>query len=145
MPDERSSSAIAFLEAALAWFASLGVNVERVMTDNGSCYKSFAFRKACRALGLKHIRTRPYTPRTNGKAERFIQTSSARMGLCPGLRHLTIDAPPSCLMAAPLQLAQASWRHRSSAHQPTRPDREQPVEAPQTPSFATLFLPVTST
>ena len=45
------------------------------MTDNGSCYKSFAFRKACRRLGLKHIRTKPYTPKTNGKAERFIQTS----------------------------------------------------------------------
>ena len=45
------------------------------MTDNGSCYKSFAFRKACKRLGLKHIRTKPYTPKTNGKAERFIQTS----------------------------------------------------------------------
>ena len=45
------------------------------MTDNGYCYKSFAFRDPCRLLGLKHIRTRPYTPKTNGKAERFIQTS----------------------------------------------------------------------
>ena len=45
------------------------------MTDNGSCYRSFAFRDACKTLGLKHIRTRPYTPKTNGKAERFIQTS----------------------------------------------------------------------
>ena len=52
-----------------------GVTVERVMTDNGPCYKSFAFRKACKRLGLRHIRTRPYTPKTNGKAERFIQTS----------------------------------------------------------------------
>ncbi|MDB5609771.1 MAG: family transposase, partial [Bradyrhizobium sp.] len=55
--------------------ASLGVKVERVMTDNGSCYKSFAFQKACKRLSLKHIRTKPYTPKTNGKAERFIQTS----------------------------------------------------------------------
>ncbi len=75
MPSERKRSAIAFLKAALAYYQSLGVKVERVMTDNGSCYKSFAFRKACKRLGLRHIRTKPYTPRTNGKAERFIQTS----------------------------------------------------------------------
>ena len=75
LPDEKAISAIAFLEAALAYYASLGVTVSRVMTDNGSCYKSRAFRAACKAAGLKHIRTRPYTPRTNGKAERFIQTS----------------------------------------------------------------------
>jgi transposase InsO family protein len=73
-PDERKESAVAFLEAAIAYYASLGVKVERVMTDNGSCYKSFAFRDACRQLRLRHIRTRPFTPKTNGKAERFIQT-----------------------------------------------------------------------
>src|SRR3954465_5894774 len=75
MKDERKASAVAFLKAAVAYYASLGVTIERVMTDNGSCYKSFAFSKACKKLGLKHIRTRPYTPKTNGKAERFIQTS----------------------------------------------------------------------
>ena len=64
-----------FLEAAVAYYAGLGVSVDRVMTDNGSCYRSFAFRDACRRLGLKHIRTKAYTPRTNGKAERFIQTA----------------------------------------------------------------------
>jgi transposase InsO family protein len=73
-PDERKRSAVAFLKAAVASYAGLGVTVERVMTDNGSCYKSFAFRNACRRLHLKHIRTRPYTPKTNGKAERFVQT-----------------------------------------------------------------------
>jgi len=75
MKDERKSSAVAFLEAAVAHYASLGVKIERVMTDNGSCYLSKAFRQACQSLGVKHIRTKPYTPRTNGKAERFIQTS----------------------------------------------------------------------
>jgi transposase InsO family protein len=75
MKDERKASAVAFLKAAVAYYASLGVTIERVMTDNGSCYKSFAFRRACKKLGLKHIRTKPYTPKTNGKAERFIQTS----------------------------------------------------------------------
>jgi transposase InsO family protein len=75
MPSEKKRSAIAFLKAALAYYASLGIKVERVMTDNGSCYKSFAFRRVCKRLKLKHIRTKPYTPKTNGKAERFIQTS----------------------------------------------------------------------
>jgi transposase InsO family protein len=75
MPSEKKRSATAFLGAALTYYESLGIKVERVMTDNGSCYKSFAFRRACKRLGLRHIRTKPYTPKTNGKAERFIQTS----------------------------------------------------------------------
>jgi transposase InsO family protein len=74
-PDERKKSACAFLKAAIAYNANLGIKVERVMTDNGSCYRSRAFARTCKKLGLKHIRTKPYTPKTNGKAERFIQTS----------------------------------------------------------------------
>ena len=74
LPDEKKESAVAFLNAAIAYYDGLGVTVTRVMTDNGSCYRSKAFRTACKALALKHIRTRPYTPKTNGKAERFIQT-----------------------------------------------------------------------
>ena len=73
--DEKAPSAVAFLRAAVAYYRSLGVTVARLMTDNGSCCKAFAFRDACRDLGLKHIRTKPYTPKTNGKAERFIQTA----------------------------------------------------------------------
>ncbi len=75
LPDEKKGSAIAFLRAAVAYYASLGITVARVMTDNGACYNAHAFRDACRDLGLRHIRTRPYTPKTNGKAERFIQTA----------------------------------------------------------------------
>jgi transposase InsO family protein len=75
LPDEKKESACAFLTRALAYFAAHGVSVERVMTDNGSAYRSHDFRNLCAAGGLRHIRTRPYTPRTNGKAERFIQTS----------------------------------------------------------------------
>jgi transposase InsO family protein len=75
MTDERKASAVAFLKAAVAYYASLGVKIERVMTDNGSCYRSRAFGRACKQLGLRHIFTKPYTPKTNGKAERFIQTS----------------------------------------------------------------------
>lgn len=74
-PDERKKSACDFLKAAIGYYASLGVTVERVMTDNGSCYRSKAFARTCKRLGLRHIRTKPYTPKTNGKAERFIQTS----------------------------------------------------------------------
>ena len=75
LPDEKKERAIAFLGRALAWLASQGISVERVMTDNGSAYRSQAFRASVTAAGARHKRTRPYTPRTNGKAERFIQTS----------------------------------------------------------------------
>lgn len=74
LEDERGESAVDFLKRAVGWFASLGVRVERVLTDNGSCYRSSIFGQACKALGVSHKRTRPYRPRTNGKAERFIQT-----------------------------------------------------------------------
>lgn len=75
LPDERKASAVPFLERALGWFARQGITVERIMTDNGSAYRSHHWRQACNGLALRHIRTKPYTPRTNGKAERFIQTS----------------------------------------------------------------------
>jgi len=73
--NEKAVSAITHLRTAVAWYASMGVKVERVMTDNGSCYKSYAFKAVCAELGIRHIRTKPYTPKTNGKAERFIQTA----------------------------------------------------------------------
>jgi len=75
LPDETAHSAITFLHSALAFFAKLGVHAQRLYSDNGSCYRSRAMRAASAALGLKQRFTRPYTPKTNGKAERFIQTS----------------------------------------------------------------------
>jgi transposase InsO family protein len=75
MQNERHACAVAFLRAAVAYYESLGIKVERVMTDNGACYRSKAFGRTCKRLGLRHIFTKPYTPKTNGKAERFIQTS----------------------------------------------------------------------
>jgi transposase InsO family protein len=75
LPSLGKEDATAFLQRALAWFARLGVTVERVMTDNGSAYRSRLFANALDDAGARHIRTRPYTPRTNGKAERFIQTT----------------------------------------------------------------------
>jgi transposase InsO family protein len=74
LADERGETAVGFLRRAVGWFASMVVKVERVMSDNGSCYRSHLHAQACRELGLRHLRTRPYRPRTNGKAERFIQT-----------------------------------------------------------------------
>jgi transposase InsO family protein len=72
--DEKAVTAIGFLKRAISYYAGFGVEVKRVMTDNGPAYKSIAHAIACRALGIGHIRTRPYRPRTNGKAERFIRT-----------------------------------------------------------------------
>ena len=74
LSDERPETAIGFLRRAVAYLASLGITVERLMTDNGNPYRSTAHAIACRELQIRHIRTRPYTPRTNGKAERFIKT-----------------------------------------------------------------------
>jgi transposase InsO family protein len=77
LADEKATTAIAFLRRALAFYAAHGITVQRVMTDNGAAYRSTIHAMACRALGLRHQRTRPYRPRTNGKAERFIKTMIA--------------------------------------------------------------------
>jgi transposase InsO family protein len=105
--DEKRGSAVAFLKAAIAYYASLGIKVQRVMTDNGSCYKSFAFARACKRLGLRHIRTRPYTPKTNGKAERFIQTSLREWAYARAYHH-------SDERTAEL----SRWLHRYNWHRP---------------------------
>jgi transposase InsO family protein len=72
--DERASTAAGFLRRAVAFFARYGITVERVLTDNGSCYRAVLHAIACRQLGIRHLRTRPHRPQTNGKAERFIRT-----------------------------------------------------------------------
>lgn len=74
LPDQRGDTCAAFLQRSVSWFLTRQIVVRRVMSDNGSGYVSRRFRVVCQALGLRHLRTRPYTPRTNGKAERFIQT-----------------------------------------------------------------------
>ena len=106
-PDERKESAVAALRACVAYYKSLGITVTRVMTDNGSCYRSHAFRKACAALGIKHIRTKPYTPKTNGKAERFIQTALREWAYARPYEtsdHRTAELP--------------NWLHRYNWHRP---------------------------
>ena len=74
LADEQKERVVGFLERAVAWFAAQGIRVARVMTDNGPGYRSAEHAACCRRLGLRHIFTRPYRPRTNGKAERFIRT-----------------------------------------------------------------------
>jgi transposase InsO family protein len=74
LTDEKATTAAGFLRRAVAFYRRHGIQVERVMSDNGSCYRSTIHALACRMLGLRHLRTRPYRPRTNGKAERFIRT-----------------------------------------------------------------------
>ncbi len=107
MPDQRHPSAIIFLQNALAYFASLGIKAQRLMSDNGSCYRSHYFRAAVRRLGLRHLFTRPYTPRTNGKAERFIQTSLREWAYAQAYSH-------SAHRADHLQ----PWLHRYNWHRP---------------------------
>lgn len=100
LDDERGQTASEFLRRAVAWFADREVAVRRILTDNGSCYVSKVFANTLSLLNLKHSRTRPYRPRTNGKAERFIQTltrewayaftfqtSAARVHLLPKYLH----------------------------------------------------------
>jgi transposase InsO family protein len=74
LADEKAVTAVGFLRRAVAFFARYGIRVERVLTDNGPCYRAVVHALACRTLAIKHLRTRPYRPRTNGKAERFIRT-----------------------------------------------------------------------
>jgi len=74
LPDEKTQTAIGFLRRARAYYARYGITIERLLTDNGPAYVSALHALACRALGIRHLRTRPYRPQTNGKAERFIRT-----------------------------------------------------------------------
>ena len=105
MPDQGKQSAVAFLEAAVAYFAKLGVRLQRVMTDNGSCNRSKVFRAACKRLGLRQIFTKAYTPKTNGKAERFIQTALREWAYARAYQNS--DQRSAELPS--LQLAPATW------------------------------------
>ncbi|HEY0914389.1 MAG TPA: IS481 family transposase [Solimonas sp.] len=87
LPDERKQTTTGFLERALAWFSEHGVCVERLMTDNGTAYRSKLFAAALSEWGIRHVFTRPYTPRTNGKAERFVQTALREWAYAYAYRH----------------------------------------------------------
>ena len=115
LPNQQAATAIAFLRAAVAFYAQHGISIRRLLTDNGSCYRSHHFRTACLQLGIQHRFTRPYTPRTNGKAERFIQTALREWAyvrhylnseerdqqLLPWLEHYNFHRPHGSLGYAP--------------------------------------------
>lgn len=106
-PDQTERSSTHFLIAAVAWYEGLGIGIRRVLTDNGPCYKAHRFAHACRQLRLKHRRTRPYTPRTNGKAERFIKTAInewAYASTFQNSEHRTASLP--------------AWTHQYNWHRP---------------------------
>jgi transposase InsO family protein len=115
LTDETAKSACAFLLAALRYYRRLGVRIEQVMSDNGSAYKSRRFAKLLRRLGIRHIRTRPYTPRTNGKAERFIQTLLREWAYAyryPSSQHRADELQP--------------WMHHYNFHRPHSAVSHQP-------------------
>ena len=114
MPDETKASCVDFLRQATAFFASLGVTISQVMTDNGSGYKK-TFALACEDLGIRHLKTKPYTPKTNGKVERFVQTSLREWAYAKPYRS-------SASREAALQpfIHRYNWHrpHSALAHQP---------------------------
>ena len=107
--EETTPSAVKFLDYAVSSFTALGVRVRRVMTDNGGAFRSKIFKRACEHLGLKHIFTKPYTPRTNGKAERFIQSALREWAYGFAYNH-------SVERAAMLE----RWIHHYNWHRPHR-------------------------
>jgi transposase InsO family protein len=113
--DERGDNCALFLRQAVAYYAGLGVRIDRVMTDNGCGYVSKAFQAACIELGIRHVRTRPYTPKTNGKAERFVQTS---------LREWAYAQP--YVSSAQREAALQPFMHRYNWHRPHSALNRQP-------------------
>jgi transposase InsO family protein len=106
-PDERHGSAVAFLRAAVAYYASLGVSIRRLLTDNGWAFRSKAFVATCREFGIARLYTRPYRPQTNGKAERFIQSA---------LREWAYGFTYQC--SEQRTAALAPWTHHYNWHRP---------------------------
>ena len=107
LPNQKASSAAAFLQAAVDFYARLGIAIRRLLTDNGPCYRSGIFRRFCHQLGLSQRFTRPYTPRTNGKAERFIQTA---------LREWAYARPYDNSQVRAAELP--AWIHQYNWHRP---------------------------
>jgi transposase InsO family protein len=115
LANERATTAIAFLRACLRFYRSHGIKVERVMTDNAAAYVSAVFGLACRALGIKHSRTRPYRPQTNGKAERFIRTMLREWAYA-----IVYGSPEerTAALSAWLERYNTSRRHGALGHRP---------------------------
>jgi transposase InsO family protein len=115
LADEKATTAIGFLRRAVAHFASYGITTERLITDNGSAYRSTIHAIACRALGIRHLRTRPYRPQTNGKAERFIRTLLG--GWAYGAIYRSSDERTAAL-AGWIDFYNRRRRHGALSHKP---------------------------
>lgn len=117
LSDEKGATAAAFLRRAVHWFKGMGITVERVLSDNGACYRSRVHAQACRELQMRHLFTRPYRPRTNGKAERFIQTLANRWayGAIYGSSTERTAALPGWLDHYNFRRGHGSLGHRSPA------------------------------
>lgn len=94
LPNEKATTAAGFLSRAVAFYARFGITVERLLTDNGACYRSILHALACRRLGIRHLRTRPYRPQTNEQAERFIRTLLAGWAYDHRRRHSALGHQP---------------------------------------------------
>jgi len=117
LPDEKATTTVAFLRRAIAFYRRHGITVERVITDNGSPYISKVHAIACRALGVRHLRTRPYRPQTNGKAERFIRTLTNKWAY--GAIYASSDERAAAL---------DGWLHHYNHHRPhSAIGREPPI------------------
>jgi transposase InsO family protein len=114
-PDQTARSSTHLLAAAVAWYEGLGIGIRKLLTDNGPCYKANSFARSCRQLGLKHRRTRPYTPRTNGKAERFIKTAINEWAYAYTFQNS--DDRTASLPA---------WTHQYNCHRPHASLNQQP-------------------
>ncbi len=126
LPDETAARAVTFLEHAVAWLAALGMRVERVMTDNAFCYTQRTYAAAVQRLDLRHLRPRPYTPRTNGKAERFIQTALREWA------SVNRTAPPADALARSARSSQPTTprgptRRTADVRRSAASRREQPL------------------
>ncbi len=113
--DEKGDTATALLKRTVEHYRQRGIRVQRVMPDNGSPYLSTAFKEACRQLGIRHLRTKPYTPRTNGKAERFTQTALREWACASAFRS-----------SAQRTVALQTWIHHYNWHRPHSALQSQP-------------------
>lgn len=109
LPDQKTQTTIGFLRDALAFFAGHGIGVRALLTDNGSSYRSHQFHQECARLGIKHRRTKPYSPQTNGKAERFIQTALREWAYAKHWQKLRRTRPVPGPLECLLQLRPSSW------------------------------------
>jgi transposase InsO family protein len=115
LTDEKATTAVGFLKRALAFYRAHGITVEAVMTDNGACYRSTLHAVCCRALGLRHLKTKPYRPQTNGKAERFIRTMLSGWAYAALYRD---SADRTAALSGWLSYYNFSRRHGSLGHRP---------------------------